>query len=157
MVRKKQFYKTFLFEKISLSPTKISFDDILYSKHLASLGDALVNYCYSVARFSVNPKLTSGVRVWDSSLAMALRQSSFNAFIKKRISQGELGDCVEAIVGWVYMNDLMSLEEIIAFLKDNLPAELLKNKMAEKDGATFAFIALLEHIYKIIGIKNEKS
>ena len=155
MGSKKEFYNTFLFEKIGLSSPTISIEDILYSKQLASLGDALVNYCYSVARMSINPKLMTGVRVWDSSLAMALRQSPFNSFIKRRISQGSLGDCVEAIVGWVYMNELMSLEEIITLLKNNLPAELLKNKMSEKDGATFAFIALLEQVYKIINIDKE--
>ena len=157
MASKKEFYNTFLFEKIGLSSPEISFENVLYSKHLASLGDALVNYCYSVARMSINPKLMSGVRVWDSSLAMALRQSPFNAFVKRRISQGELGDCVEALIGWVYMNELMSLEEIITSLRNNLPAELLKNKTSEKDGATFAFIALLEHLYKIINIERKNS
>ncbi len=145
-----EFYKI-LFQKIKIpfSPDYANIEDILYSKHLASLGDALVNYCYSVARFAINPLLTSSVRVWDSSLATAIRQSPFNSYIKKRISQGELGDCVEAIVAWTYMIGAITLENIIEILKQNLPQELLKNKKIEKDGATFAFISLLEHLYSL--------
>lgn len=132
---------------LSKELAKSSFKEIIKSRPLASLGDFLINYCYTVARFHVAPIEHKAIRVWDSSLAKALKESEFANYLPSRMSSGELGDAVEAMVAWLYMTGRMSLEEMIEIMLPGLDPSLI-GKPGEKDLAVFAISLFLEHVWE---------
>ncbi len=132
---------------LSTELAKSSFEEVIRSRPLASLGDFLINYCYTVARFHVAPLEHKAIRVWDSSLAKALKESEFANHLPSRMSAGELGDAVEALVAWLYMTGRISLERIIEIMLPGLDASLI-GKPGEKDLAVFAVSLFLEYIWE---------
>ncbi len=133
--------------RLSKELAKSSFREVIKSRPLASLGDFLINYCYTVARFHVAPLEHKAIRVWDSSLAKALKESEFAEYLPPRMSSGELGDAVEALVAWLYMNGHVSLEEIIETMLPGLDPSLI-GKPGEKDLAIFAVSLFLESVWE---------
>ena len=92
---------------------------ILKDKGLAQFGDSLINFAYSVAvtRSAGKP---SGFKVQDKVLAEAAVKAGVRGLLPRRVSRGEVANSVEALLGYSWLNKLVSLDEIVSYLSDEL-------------------------------------
>jgi len=88
---------------------------IMRDKQLASLGDAFVNFVYSLAltRLKGYPQ---GTKVSDRILAQALRQSGLRDHLGTRVSKKDLANASEAVLAKAYLKDLLAIEESVQLI-----------------------------------------
>ena len=68
-------------------------------------------------------------------------------FARSRADAHDLANTVEAIIAFVWLNNKITLQEIINFLTENLNGDL-QNRTEEIQSATLAFTKLLNFIKK---------
>ena len=88
---------------------------IMRDRQLASLGDAFVNFVYSLAltRLEGYPQ---GTKVSDRILAQALRQSGLRDRLGTRVTKKDLANASEAILAKAYLKDLLAIEESVQLI-----------------------------------------
>jgi hypothetical protein len=88
---------------------------IMRDRQLASLGDAFVNFVYSLAltRLEGYPQ---GTKVSDRILAQALRQSGLRDRLGTRVTKKDLANASEAILAKAYIKDLLTIEESVQLI-----------------------------------------
>ena len=125
-------------------------------KGLAKLGDGIVNFSYSMAKSiyltknSPNEKISrTGVKVSKKILAEALKNANMKSFSKSRADAHDLADTAEALVAYVWLNNAMSLEDIIDFLFNNLSGNIII-RSEEIRNATDTFTKLLCRIKELL-------
>jgi len=86
---------------------------------LATFGDSLVNFIYSLAltRYLGRP---SGGRVSNASLAMALELAGLRHLAPRRTDKHGLGDAAEAIVAYAFLSGVIGIEEASEIVERNL-------------------------------------
>lgn len=91
---------------------------ILRNRELASLGDAYVNFIYSLAltEISGHPR---AVKVSDRVLAEALRVSGLREHLGTRVTRKDLANASEALLVEVYRRRLTTIEESVRTLSKN--------------------------------------
>jgi len=121
---------------------------IMRDHALAKFGDSLTNFIYSAAKSKVLEEPT-GERVYDKVLAEAIHNAGLRIFMPSNSSGGDLADGAEALIGYCYLNNLFSLEELISklesFLRD-YDKEKLTDRKFERIIMTESFRKLLEEI-----------
>jgi hypothetical protein len=129
-------------------PMKKKLIPIMRDHSLAKFGDTLANFLYSLAKTNVLGKPV-GLRVFDKALAETLRQTGLRSIMPSSSSAGNLGDGIEALIGYAYLHDIMSLKEmtttISSYLK-NIDEQLLEDRSAERELMTESFIILIKEI-----------
>jgi hypothetical protein len=139
--------------KIFQEPLLSHIREVVRNHDLAKFGDVLTNFIYSLARTKTtgNP---CGIRVYDKVLAEAMRKTNLRSLLPSSISSGEIGDGAEALIGYVYLKKLYSIEKMVDVLvKDLLPLTKEEHsKKLEKELMVNAFVSLL----KELTIKIEK-
>ncbi|MFW9821703.1 MAG: ribonuclease III family protein [Candidatus Thorarchaeota archaeon] len=125
-------------------------------KGLAKIGDAIVNLAYSIAKSIVltknndeNKVSRTGLKVSKRILAVALKNANMKDFAKTRADAHDLADTVEALIAYVWLNNQISLNEIIDHLSSNLSGNLLI-RSEEIQAATEAFTKLLMKINELL-------
>ena len=123
-------------------------------KGLAKIGDGIVNLAYSIAKsiyLTENSSniLRTGIKVNKTILSNALKNADMKNFAKNRADAHDLANTVEAIVAYVLLNDKMTLNEIIDFLKDNLSGDI-QSRTLEIKNASVAFTNLLNYTKKFL-------
>ncbi len=100
---------------------------ILTDKPLAALGDAYVNFVYSLAlsRKSGKPR---GKKVKGTPLAEAVREAGLRGFLPSRIYKHVLSDAAEALLVYAWLNKHITLEESVDVLEKS---EDLENGLTE--------------------------
>jgi len=83
---------------------------ILTDSRLAKLGDAYVNFVYSLGRTRALQE-PQGIKVSDRMLAEALRRSGLRKELPHRMTRQDCANAVEALLVYGYLNKLVSLEE----------------------------------------------
>jgi len=118
-------------------------------KGLAKIGDGIVNLSYSLAKsiyLTQNSKNKNanrtGMKVSKSVLAEALKTANMKGFAKNRADAHDMADTVEALVAYVYLDKLMSIDDITNHLLKGLSGNLL-NRQEEIESARKAFTNLL--------------
>ena len=98
--------------------TKIYKDlkEILTDHELASLGDAYINFVYSISLSSKRGK-PSGAKVKGSALAEALRKTELRDYLGARITRHVQADAAEALIVYAWLNNHITLEESVAILQ----------------------------------------
>lgn len=91
---------------------------ILTDKGLAKLGDAYVNFIYSLVLTEIEGKPT-GIKVSDRILADAAKKSGLKYLLAKRTRRDDIANAVEALIVYVWREELMRTEEAIDILKKN--------------------------------------
>jgi hypothetical protein len=91
---------------------------ILTDKGLAKLGDAYVNFIYSLVLTEIEGKPT-GIKVSDRILADAAKKSGLKDLLAKRTRRDDVANAVEALIVYVWREELMKTEEAINILKKN--------------------------------------
>ena len=123
-------------------------------KGLAKIGDGIVNLAYSIAKsiyLTENSSniIRTGIKVNKTILSNALKNAGMKNFAKNRADAHDLANTVEAIIAYVYLNNKMTLNEIIDFLKDNLSGDI-QSRTLEIKNASVAFTNLLNYTKKFL-------
>jgi len=133
--------------KLHLSQKSIGTD-----KGLAKIGDGIVNLVYSVAKSVYLTKATNtkavvrtGTKVSRTILSDALRHSDMKDFSKSRADAHDLADTVEAIIAFVWLNNDVTIHQMIDLLVASLHGNL-NNRKEEIANAKAAFTELLNNI-----------
>jgi hypothetical protein len=91
---------------------------VMRDKQLASLGDAFVNFVYSLALTQANGKPES-VKVSDRILAEAFRLSGLRKYLGTRISKKDLANASESLLVDAYRKKLLTIEESVRILSED--------------------------------------
>ncbi|MFW9894220.1 MAG: ribonuclease III family protein [Candidatus Thorarchaeota archaeon] len=125
-------------------------------KGLAKIGDGIVNLAYSIAKSifltknnDKNKISRTGLKVSKKILANALKNANMKDFAKTRADAHDLADTVEALIAYVWLNNQISLNEIIDHLSSNLSGNLMI-RSEEIQTATDAFTKLLIKINELL-------
>jgi hypothetical protein len=92
--------------------------DVLTDHKLASHGDSFINFAYSLA-LSSKKGSPLGIKVKGSLLAEALRRAGLREYLPARMTTHMLADAAEALIVYVWLLGLFSLEETVAILEQN--------------------------------------
>ncbi|MFH1327802.1 MAG: ribonuclease III family protein [Candidatus Bathyarchaeota archaeon] len=92
-------------------------EEILLSKDLAKLGDAYVNFVYSLS-VSIRKNRPCGVKVSNRILADAVRMSGVRLLLPHRLSRHDIGGAGEALSIYSVFKGIISTQEIIQALID---------------------------------------
>jgi len=121
---------------------------IMRDQDLAKFGDSLTNFLYSLAKTNALDKPV-GLRVFDKALAEAIHKTGLRKVMPSSSSSGDIGDGVEALIGYAYLNDLMTINEMVVKLQDYLatvPKEQLTERKFERTNMAESFIVLVEEL-----------
>lgn len=91
---------------------------IMRDKQLASMGDAFVNFAYSLALSQSNGK-TQAVKVSDRILAEAFRLAGLRKYLGTRLSRKDLANASESILFEAYQRKLLTIEEGVGIITRN--------------------------------------
>jgi len=89
--------------------------EILTDHKLAALGDAYVNFIYSLA-LSKKKEQPVGTKVKSHILAEALKKAELREFLPRRTDRHNQADAAEALIVYVWIQNLMSIEEGVNLL-----------------------------------------
>lgn len=104
--------------------------DVLVDHDLASLGDAFINFLYSLALSNKRGR-PSGAKVKGSALAEALRNAGLREYLPARMTRHMLADAAEALIVYAWLQNYITLKEIITTLaKTNSLIESLSQLLA---------------------------
>jgi hypothetical protein len=117
-----------------------SIKEVLTSHELAALGDAFVNFVYSLSLSKMRNRPT-GARVKGSVLSGSLKASGLRSFLPSRIDSHKQADAAEALIVYAWMRQLISIHEIVLIL-------------SETEKATEAFTNLLTEIKRRVNKKG---
>ncbi len=92
---------------------------ILQDKDLARLGDAYVNFIFSLAITEFKQKPT-GIKVSDRILAEAAKKSGIRKILPKRMDRNSIANAVEAIIVYTWLEKLIVMEEAVGILKKSI-------------------------------------
>jgi len=120
----------------------------IVAKGNSKLGDALVNFLYSLAKSAVLTQST-GTKVSDYVLATAYRSSLWgnNEILRLKGKKGYLADHVESLVLYFWVFELASLEEMVEYLTKSLNPEKLHHSREEEQIAVLSFKNLLDELH----------
>ena len=91
-------------------------ESILKDKALARFGDSLLNFAYSVALTEISSK-PKGTKVPDKVLAEAAVKAGLRSRLPRRVGRGDIANGLEALLGETWLENLVTLDEIVACLK----------------------------------------
>jgi len=88
---------------------------VVNDKQLASLGDAFVNFIYSLALTEIGgrPRAT---KVSDRILSDAFRLAGLREYLGTRLSRKDLANAAESLLVEAYRKDLISINESVSVL-----------------------------------------
>src|SRR5438552_16891744 len=89
---------------------------ILTDAGLAQFGDSLLNFAYSIALTETTGR-PRGTKVQDKILADAAANAELRKRLPRRVGRGDIADILEALLGHVWLQKMITLEEIVACLK----------------------------------------
>ncbi|PMB74170.1 hypothetical protein C0199_00935 [Candidatus Bathyarchaeota archaeon] len=102
--------KPFSFVKTYNKPT-----EVLTDHKLAALGDAYINFVYSLA-LSEKKGQPSGAKVKGTILAEAFKKAGLRRYMPSRITSHILADAAEALLVYAWLQKYITLEECVAVL-----------------------------------------
>lgn len=128
-------------------PEKISI--FIQDKGNAKLGDALVNFIYSIAKSQVLNGST-GAKVADYVLSEAYKQSNWKKKNRLKITgnKGKIADKIEALVLYFWIKEGFSFDFFIECLANRLEEDKLHHPKDEQNSAVDAFKYLLDELYE---------
>jgi ribonuclease III-like protein len=91
---------------------------VMRDRQLASLGDAFINFVYSLAltQLSGHPK---GVKVSDKVLSEAFKLAGLRQHLGTRLSKKDLANASESLLMEAYRRQLLTIEESVRVLCQN--------------------------------------
>ena len=89
---------------------------ILTDARLAQFGDSLLNFAYSIA-LTETTGLPRGTKIQDKILADAAAKAGLRKLLPRRVGRGDVANSLEALLGHVWLQKMITLEEIVVCLK----------------------------------------
>ena len=99
-------------------PQYESLSEVLMDQKLASLGDAYVNFLYSLA-LSKRKGEPTGTKVKGRLLADAFKKAELRKFLPSRIDRHKKADAAEALIVYAWIRGSMTMEEGLKILEQN--------------------------------------
>lgn len=90
-----------------------SLTEVLTDHKLAALGDAYINFAYSLA-LSIKKGQPHGAKVKGTVLAEAFRKAGLRKHMPSRISSHMLADAAEALIVYAWLYGCMPLDECVS-------------------------------------------
>jgi len=97
-------------------PQYESLSEVLMDQKLASLGDAYVNFLYSLVLSKKNGEPT-GTKVKGRLLADAFEKAELRKFLPSRIDRHKKADAAEALIVYAWLRGSMTMEEGLKILE----------------------------------------
>jgi len=91
---------------------------VVQDKQLASLGDAFVNFIYSLALTKRNGR-PEATKVSDRILSEAFRQAGLRELLGSRLSRKELANGAESLLVDAYRRQLITIDECVSILSQD--------------------------------------
>ena len=107
---------------------------ILTNAGFAQFGDSLLNFAYSIALTETTGR-PRGTKVQDRVLADAAARAGLRKLLPGRVGRGDVANSLEALLGHVWLQKMITLEEIVGCLK-------LENLDPSKNFSLLADLAL---------------
>lgn len=108
-----------------------SLEELLLDKDLAGLGDAYVNFIYSLA-ISQRYQRPMGAKVKNQVLAEAVEKSGLRRLLPRRVNRHTRGNTAEALLVFAWLGDLLDLDDCIRILsEEEEPTEAFANLLRE--------------------------
>jgi len=95
-----------------------SLSDVLMDQKLAKLGDAYVNFLYSLA-LSKKKGEPTGIKVKGRLLADAFKKAGLRKFLPSRIDRHKQADAAEALIVYAWIRGSMTMEEGLEIFEQN--------------------------------------
>ncbi len=89
---------------------------ILTNAGLAQFGDSLLNFAYSIALTETTGQ-PRGTKIQDKILAEAAARAGLRKRLPRRVGRGDVANSLEALLGHVWLQKMITLEEIVSCLK----------------------------------------
>lgn len=102
----------------SFVPKYECLSEVLMDQKLASLGDAYVNFLYSLA-LSKNRGEPTGTKVKGRLLSDAFEKAELRKFLPSRIDRHKKADAAEALIVYAWLRGSMTMEEGLKILEQN--------------------------------------
>jgi hypothetical protein len=99
-------------------PQYESLTEVLMDQKLAKLGDAYVNFLYSLA-LSKKKEEATGTKVKGQLLADAFKKAGLRKFLPSRIDRHKQADAAEALIVYAWIRGSMTMEEGLEILEQN--------------------------------------
>jgi len=112
--------------------------EVLTDHKLAALGDAYVNFAYSLALSSKKAQ-PYGAKVKGTILAEALRKAELRKHMPSRMTSHKLADAAEALIVYGWLENYITLDETVSAIE-------------KTDGVTDGFAGLLNKIKNRISL-----
>jgi len=91
--------------------------EVLTDHKLASLGDAYVNFVYSLALSKRSGK-PRGEKVKGEALAQAIKKAGLREYLPSRMTRHILADAAESLMVYAWLNNFVTLEESVTVLTE---------------------------------------
>ena len=95
-----------------------SLNEVLMDQKLAQLGDAYVNFLYSLA-VSKKTGEPAGIKVKGRLLADAFKKAGLRKFLPSRVDRHKQADAAEALIVYAWVRGSMTMEEGLEILEQN--------------------------------------
>jgi hypothetical protein len=92
--------------------------EVLMDQKLAKLGDAYVNFLYSLA-LSKKKGEPTGIKVKGGLLADAFKKAGLRKFLPSRVDRHKQADAAEALIVYAWILGSMTMEEGVEILEQN--------------------------------------
>jgi hypothetical protein len=99
-------------------PKYENISEALMDKKLASLGDAYVNFLYSLA-LSKKSEEPVGTKVKGRLLAEAFKKAGLRKLLPSGINRHKQADAAEALIVYAWIRDSVTMEEGLKILEEN--------------------------------------
>jgi len=99
-------------------PQYESLSEVLMDQKLAKLGDAYVNFLYSLA-LSKKKGEPTGTKVKGRLLADAFKKAGLREFLPSRIDRHKQADAAEALIVYAWVRGSMTMEEGLKILEQS--------------------------------------
>jgi hypothetical protein len=90
--------------------------EVLTDHKLASLGDAYINFVYSLA-ISNRRREPTGEKVKGSTLAVAIKKAGLRNYLPSRMTRHMMADAAEALIVYAWLNNYVTMGESVATLE----------------------------------------
>jgi hypothetical protein len=102
----------------AFTPHYKSLSEVLMDQKLAKLGDAYVNFLYSLA-LSKKKGEAAGIKVRGRLLADAFKKAGLREFLPSRIDRHKQADAAEALIVYAWIRGSVTMEEGLKILEQN--------------------------------------
>jgi hypothetical protein len=107
--------------------------EIMLDKDLAKLGDAYVNFVYSLG-LSLRLQRPAGAKVNNQILARAIKNAGLREMLPRRMDRHVQGNAAEALIAYAWLRKFLSLEDCLKFLGEDENPEEAFAKLLEEIG-----------------------